>query len=848
MSFLRGVGSPRSKVEEHVDGSKQSVKKLKHEIRRMASKARGPDPPKILFMGETGSGKSSFISSIVSALSGKIIYTSTVGEKEGHEVNTSKRYLEHRVFIDEDDSKEGRFKKKKDGDDVSPRNEEFPLNFVLCDSRGLAKRLQHGAADEEIERLIDGKLRHGDLIEDERSYDGTRISERKPSPPSCVVFVQKAQRLGEVDQDVREKLHRGSTLVRERGIPSCVVLTHVDQIKKGLESKPHTALLSTKVQERVKTAAHDAGVNENRVFVVKNYTHEAITQPSHDTLILRALRGILVDAEQKDRDTIERLRRSCPPSLPFGPHIRSDATSSVFSSTAPQSSSTAYSGPSTSVSRQWERDKANQAEAPRLRRSQRDLNRSSAAHQRQTSAPSEMNYKHVEAVKKFLPSEELPKQIEYHIRQSPTGSEDETTSDKLGEFSQSDSGFVSMQMTPYSLLQDHMNRLQSPIFPEQYSDRASLRGAKPLYRPVVYQHSDVNLNSAEDIELRHQLKKEKSQDDFYLRIKADLQMWAGAETAGALWMSDTLPMDFSLPIDQYLPDSIDAQALVLAPDLPPFLLTIYDPERIHENSTESEQNAKLHIQEERERIADLTVTVSKLLTTALFNYCHCDFILLPVCVEYKDLCPDSLDKEIKKQQDETRMYYGGPRLLTRGTYSELKAAADAVCGVSHVPTLLQADPDRTEVKQRLSSLQDAEEQLYLLDPTWQGTVSLLVEHLTRVEQGQTTRISFRENTYFKMLVAVMEAAKRLSFVDDVVVVARDVKMQGCCRRLKEKVLEETGMELTLRVMTPQNPDTQGAGLTANILILIDLPDFQVASDVTAVLYLEPCTDRFAVTV
>ena len=36
-------------------------------------------------------------------------------------------------------------------------------------------------------------------------------------PPSCVVFVQKAQRLGEVDSDVEEKLKQAAEIVRGRG-------------------------------------------------------------------------------------------------------------------------------------------------------------------------------------------------------------------------------------------------------------------------------------------------------------------------------------------------------------------------------------------------------------------------------------------------------------------------------------------------------------------------------------------------------------------------------------------------------------------------------------------------------
>ena len=54
-----------------------------------------------------------------------------------------KQYLEHRVFM---------------GDD------EEPLSFIMCDARGIAKENQEGVARREIYRLIEGKLRHNDLV------------------------------------------------------------------------------------------------------------------------------------------------------------------------------------------------------------------------------------------------------------------------------------------------------------------------------------------------------------------------------------------------------------------------------------------------------------------------------------------------------------------------------------------------------------------------------------------------------------------------------------------------------------------------------------------------------------
>jgi hypothetical protein len=55
-------------------------------------------------------------------------------------------------------------------------------------------------------------------------------------------------------------------------------------------------------QELVAKAASMAGVNQNRVFVVKNYVNERRVHTKQDILILRALHGILVDVGQKTDD------------------------------------------------------------------------------------------------------------------------------------------------------------------------------------------------------------------------------------------------------------------------------------------------------------------------------------------------------------------------------------------------------------------------------------------------------------------------------------------------------------------------------------------------------------------
>ncbi|KAK7471856.1 hypothetical protein BaRGS_00035515, partial [Batillaria attramentaria] len=693
------------------------VKKLKDDIRKLAHNVRGPEPPKILFMGETGSGKSSLISSIVSALKGSIIYTSTVGEKEGHEVNTSKRAAsEIWLFL---------------VITVDWNCQLFWIMPCLHEYSGKVRR-QQGAADEEIVRLIDGKLRHGDLIEDEKgSYDGSRISDRESKPPCCVVFVQKAQRLGDVDKDVQEKLHEASLLVRNRGIPSSVVLTHIDQVKPSLEGSLHIALRSDKIQDRVSAAAGDMGCEREPGVCDNTHTRRVPSAP-----------GDLP------------LRATNPSESGYG----TQTSSMRLSSASPTEIS---SVPTTSYS---DRSSKQRQSYPRASR------RSNARHTRESSDPVTTQQS---PEQKRLSQTSLSSQrdisFDHHIGDSPPDLQNENKSDS-DQYSFHDGD---------DLLQEAIYSLSTHPFPDFYNERAELRGAKPLFRPILYQRRDTSVTTSDESELSHQLKKDHHVEENVCRIVNDLQTWSD-NNPGSLWVSDTLPVDFGLPIERYPPDSIDSQVLFLAPDLPPFVLTIYDPERIlqHEDITD-ERDARKLIDEEKADVEDFTLQTSKLLTTALFNYCHCDFLLLPVALEYKELCPDALEKEIRKQQDSTRRYYDGPRRLNSRTYAELKAAAIAVNGVSHVPSLLRMRPEEMGAAQRPGQPQEFVDQevLYILDPDWRGTVSLLIE---RVIHNHSCHVTYPESGRDKLVVAVMEAAKRISFVEEVIILSTDRALQECC--------------------------------------------------------------------
>ena len=65
-----------------------------------------------------------------------------------------------------------------------------------------------------------------------------------------------------------------------------------------------------------------------------------------------------------------------------------------------------------------------------------------------------------------------------------------------------------------------------------------------------------------------------------------------------------------------------------------------------------------------------------------------------------------------------------------------------------------------------------------MDPDWRGVVSLLIEDLTN---SQKQHVTYRKEGKVKMHVAVIEAAKRLSFTEAVAIITPNEKVQECCR-------------------------------------------------------------------
>ena len=179
-------------------------------------------------------------------------------------------------------------------------------------------------------------------------------------------------------------------------------------------------------------------------------------------------------------------------------------------------------------------------------------------------------------------------------------------------------------------------------------------------------------------EIQNELRKHIQTERELLKLFGD---FAGHKRV-CVWMSETLAWDLNLPMTTgppFLPDLL--QAFVICVGRPPLLLTLCDK---GDHSAEVETYCS---------------ETARVLHWSLLDFCHQDFIVLPVSATRQDFLREtvSLEEEVKAKVAEARRYFKSPMNLTEDTFSELRDATTALVGATFVPCLLE-DVPRDEVR------------------------------------------------------------------------------------------------------------------------------------------------------
>ncbi|XP_053333305.1 interferon-induced protein 44-like [Clarias gariepinus] len=248
-------------------GREDMIRKLKE-----FQATQGVNQLRILVVGPTSSGKSSFIASIDSVLQGRITYLS-------FPLTNNPRGIRRHNFYNLRRDTDGSF-----------------LPFVLGDTMGLQEDLS-GMDTDYIINILHGRVQEGDTLNNlegpnNETDDFNRIQSLNDKV-HCLVFVLSADKISEVSERIFYKLKLVLHQARELGIPQVVMMSKVDKACSLVSADLKMIYKSKKIKAKMDECSSRLGVAVKYILPVKNYCEEMTLNVETDILILTAMTSIL---------------------------------------------------------------------------------------------------------------------------------------------------------------------------------------------------------------------------------------------------------------------------------------------------------------------------------------------------------------------------------------------------------------------------------------------------------------------------------------------------------------------------------------------------------------------------
>ncbi|XP_048103539.1 uncharacterized protein LOC125297301 isoform X1 [Alosa alosa] len=248
---------------------------LKEETRTVEPSNPGVEHLRILVHGPVGAGKSSFINSVDSIFQGRM--TSPALTETASDCSFTSIFRTHKI---------------KDG------HYGTCVPFVLCDIMGLEKGDLQGAHPDDLIKVLHGHIRDGHKFK-----SAVSLSENDPhynASPSlsdkvhCLVSVIPASKISLIDDSIIQKIKLVRKKASELGVPQVVVMTYVDEACPHVKEDLGSVYRSHKIKEKMHECSSKVGVPMSLIFPVKNYHDEEELNEMIDTLLLRALKQIVL--------------------------------------------------------------------------------------------------------------------------------------------------------------------------------------------------------------------------------------------------------------------------------------------------------------------------------------------------------------------------------------------------------------------------------------------------------------------------------------------------------------------------------------------------------------------------
>ncbi|XP_043087853.1 interferon-induced protein 44 [Puntigrus tetrazona] len=274
--FTLGALSLLEKDWRNMEWREDVRQTLTESIRSFKPASETVTEARVLLVGPVGAGKSSFISSVQSVFSGRVINRAMVGS-----------------------SSSASFTKKLRSYNIRGAGEtaDEPTALVLCDVMGVGEGESTGLTLHDALSVVKGHAPEGHQFSPEQSIGAETVGfVRKPSindKVHCVVFVIDGSKVSSYAKSFGATFQQLREHISNLGVHQVALLTHVDQVCNSTKNDISKVYKSRAIQQAMAKAAELLGMATSYIVPVKNYSSELDLDENTDILLLKAVDHIL---------------------------------------------------------------------------------------------------------------------------------------------------------------------------------------------------------------------------------------------------------------------------------------------------------------------------------------------------------------------------------------------------------------------------------------------------------------------------------------------------------------------------------------------------------------------------